>query len=350
MDAMTPLVPRARAGPIRRALAGFGALVGLAALPAAALAHGLAPAEPPTVAGLLFDWSFEPVVLLPVAMATVGWIVAVRRVNGAHPGNPVPRRRTASFLLGMAAIAFALMSGIDRYDTTLFSIHMVQHLLLMVVAAPLIALAAPITLALRLATPDVRRSILLPALHSRVAKVLAFPVFAWLQFAIVLWAAHLSPLFDAALESEPLHVVEHGLFLASALLFWWPAVALDPSPWRMPYPVRSLYVFLQAPQNTFLAVLLVTAPVSIYQHYAAVIRAWGPSALVDQGIAGGIMWIVGDVVFIGGALAIFAGWMRHEERATARAERRADAQRAAIREREARLAERLAAERAAPDG
>ena len=82
----------------------------------------------------------------------VWWLWAVRRVDAAHPRNPVPRRRTVAFLAGMLALAFALISGIERYDTTLFSVHMVQHVLLMLVAAPLIALAAPITLVLRLSS------------------------------------------------------------------------------------------------------------------------------------------------------------------------------------------------------
>ena len=97
------------------------------------------------------------------------------------PANPSrvggPWRSSA----GLAALAFALLSGIDRYDTTLFSVHMVQHVLLMLVAAPLIALAAPITLLLRLSSPETRHRWILPVLHSRVVRVLAFPVVAWLD-------------------------------------------------------------------------------------------------------------------------------------------------------------------------
>ena len=193
----------------------------------------------------------------------------------------------------MAAIAFALLSGIARYDTTLFSVHMVQHILLMLVAAPLIALAAPVTLVLRLASPETRRQWILPVLHSRVVRVLGHPVVAWVMFAAMMWVTHFSPLFDAALEDPLVHDLEHGLFLASAVLFWWPAVARDPAPWRMPHPVRALYVFLQMPQNTFLAVVILNASAPLYHHYATlaahvgVDRAGGPAARggdhVDRG-------------------------------------------------------------------
>ena len=131
-------------------------------------------------------------------------------------------------LAGLLAIAFALLSGIDRYDTTLFSVHMVQHVLLTLVAAPLIALAAPITLLLRVASPATRRRWILPILHSRVVRVLAFPVVAWLLFAASMWGSHFSPLFDAALEDPLIHDLEHALFLGAALLFWWPAVGARP--------------------------------------------------------------------------------------------------------------------------
>ena len=326
-----------------------GGLVGgflwLAAAASPALAHGFVPSEPPTIGNLLFGWSFDPQVILPLAILAIGWIVAVRRVDAAHPTNPVPRGRTIAFLAGLFAIAIALQSGIERYDTVLFSVHMVQHILLTLVAAPLLALGAPVTLALRVASPRVRRRWLLPILHSRPLRVLAHPVVAWLLFAGVMWAAHFSPLFDLALENRLVHDFEHALFLGAALLFWWPAVGADPGPWRLSHPTRLMYVFLQMPQNTFLAVIILNAQAVLYPHYATLVRPWGPTALFDQQAAGGIMWLAGDFLFIAAVAAILAGWMRHDERDTARAERQADVERAAIRTRESRLAERLAEER-----
>ena len=239
--------------------------------------HGETPDVPPSAGSLLLGWTFEPLPTLGVAVVLGWWWWAVRRVDAAHPANPVPRRRSVAFGLGMAAIAVALLSGIDRYDTTLFSVHMVQHLLLAMVAAPLIALAAPITLILRVSSPATRRRWILPVLHSRLVRVVAFPVVAWVLFAGVMWAAHFSALFDAALEDPLVHDLEHALFLGTGLLFWWPAVALDPAPWRMPHPLRALYVFLQMPQNTFLAVVILGATAPLYPHYVTLVRGWGPT-------------------------------------------------------------------------
>ena len=332
---------------LRRSVVAAGAPVvaaGVAwlAAPAAVLAHGPIPAEPPSVTSILFGWSFEPLVLLPLLGSALAWILAVRRVNAAHPANPVPRSRTLAFLGGLFAIAFALQSGIDQYDTALFSIHMVQHVLLILVAAPLIALSGPVTLALRVARPDIRRRYLLPILHSRPVRLLSHPVVAWLLLAAVMWGTHFSPLFDAALENPWLHDLEHLLFLVTALLFWWPAVARDPAPWRMPHPGRVMYVFLQMPQNTFLAVVILFASGPLYPHYATLNRPWGPSPLVDQQLAGAVMWLAGDFIFIGAIIAIVASWMRFEERDSARADRQAATEEVAIRAREVVLADRLA--------
>ena len=325
-------------------LVGLGAIVWLAAA-ASAVAHGPVPAEPPSAATLLLGWTFEPLPTLGIAVAAIWWWWAVRRVNAAHPTNPVPVRRSVAFAAGLAALAVALVSGVDRYDTALFSVHMFQHLLLAMVAAPLIALSAPITLVLRLVSPATRRRWVLPVLHSRVTRILAFPVVAWVIFASVMWVSHFSPLFDAALEDPLVHDLEHALFLGAGLLFWWPAVALDPAPWRMPHPARALYVFLQMPQNTFLAVVLLSAQAALYPHYATLVRTWGPTPLADQQAAAGIMWLVGDAIFLVAVMAIVVGWMRAEARDTARLDRQAASEMADIRIREGLLADRLARER-----
>lgn len=331
---------------MRSAAAGLLAALGATVIGATpVLAHGALPDEPPTLGSLLFGWSFEPSVVLALLAAAVAWLALVRRIDRAHPSNPVPRRRSVALLAGLAAIAVALLSGIEAYDTALFSVHMTQHLLLTLVAAPLIALGAPITTLLRAATPNVRRTILLPILHSRVLRVLAFPVVTWIVLAAVMWGSHFSPLFEASLEDPLVHDLEHALFLGAGLLFWWPAVGLDPSPWRLAYPVRLMYVFLQMPQNTFLAVTILGSGIPLYAHYASLGRTWGPSPLEDQQIAGGLMWLGGDILFLAAMAAILAGWMRHEQRGAAAGDRRDDRERADIREREVRLAERVAGER-----
>jgi putative copper resistance protein D len=320
-------------------------LAGWLAAASAVAAHGPAPSEPPTAASLLLGWTFEPLPTLAILAATGWWFWAVGRVRAAHPANPVPRRRTWAFLAGMAAIAFALISGIDRYDTTLFSVHMVQHVLLILVSAPLLALAAPVTLLLRVSSADTRRRWLVPFLHSRVVRVLSNPVVAWLTLAVVMWVSHFSPLFDAALEDPLVHDLEHALFLTAAILFWWPVVALDPAPSRMGHPGRLTHVFMQMTQNTFLAFVILGASSVLYRHYATLAVPWLPDPLADQKLAAGIMWIAGDAIFLGALLALMYGWMRSEERATPRADREAVEDMAEIRIREKRLADRLAEER-----
>jgi cytochrome c oxidase assembly factor CtaG len=327
---------------IALAVVGFGVSV-----PQVVAAHGVVAEGPPTAANLLFGWTFEPAVVIPLLAAALAWRYAVRRVNAQHPANPVPRIRSLTFYGALFAIAVALSSGIDRYDTVLFSVHMVQHLLLTLVAAPLFALSAPITLLLRLSSPATRRRWILPVLHSRAVRVLSFPVVSWLVFAAVMWGSHFSPLFDRALEDPLVHDLEHLGYLVAGVLFWWPAIGSDPSPWRMSHPVRVMYVFLQMPQNTFLAVAILNASQPLYPHYATLVRSWGPSPLIDQQIAAGIMWLFGDLGFLAAILGLVVAWMRHEERETGRADRRADEAMAAIRDRETRLADRLADERAA---
>jgi putative copper resistance protein D len=317
--------------------------------PGLVAAHGPVPHDPPTLGALAFDWSFEPLVAIPLLLAAVGWLALVRRVGRLHPASPVPVSRTLAFLGGLTAIAVALQSGIERYDTTLFSVHMVQHLLLLFGAPPLLALAAPVTQVLRAASPDARRRFLLPLLHSTLARVLGHPVVAWLTFTIVAWASHFSPLFDLSLENEGVHTLEHVGFLAAGLLFWWPVVGADPAPRRLTYPVRALYLLLQMPPSSFLGMAIVFAETPLYPHYATLGSPYGINALADQQLAGGIMWLTGDVVLIGAILAVVAAWMRHEERDAPAAERRADAGRARLRDRADQLARSRAAGREGGD-
>lgn len=300
------------------------------ALPSVVAAHGAIPPDPPTLASVVLGWHFDPLIAGGLLGSAVAWLLLVRRVRRLHPGHPVPPLRSAAFLGGLAAIAMALLSGIERYDTTLFSMHMVQHLLLMLVAAPLIALAAPVTQLLRAASPGVRSSWLLPVLHSHVVAAVGHPVVGWLTFTLVVWLSHFSPLFELALEDRGVHDLEHGAYLASALLFWWPVVAADPARRRLPHPVRALYLLLQLPVNSFLGMAILFADAPLYAHYATLGSPYGIRALADQQLAGGLMWLAGDVVFIGAILAVVAAWMRHEERDAPAAERRAEAQRAAI--------------------
>jgi putative copper resistance protein D len=296
-------------------------------VPAVALAHG-EPAPAPSWPGVLLEWSLDPLAVAGVGVVAMVYWTAVRQVAVAHPANPHPRHRSWTFAAGLVAIGLALMSPIEAYEGQLFSVHMVQHMLLELVAAPLLLAGAPITLALRAATPAWRRR-LLAVLQSRVIHALSFPVVAWILFAAVNWGWHFSVLYDEALENQLLHYLQHATFLGAALLFWWPVVGADPSPWRLPHPVRILYVFLAMPQNSFLGVALMSAGTVLYPHYVTNVRDWGPTPLEDQQLGGILMWVVGDVAFLAAMAVVVVMWMRHEDRRTMRLDARLASERAA---------------------
>ena len=315
--------------PMRRT-ASLLALLGVLATPTLALAHG-ADAPAPSFPGVLLAWRFDPLAIGMLVVTAAAWTWAVRRVDRAHPANRHPARRSWFFHGGLTAIGVALLSPIEAYEGLLFSVHMVQHMILMLVAAPLLLAAAPITLALRVSSPSVRRG-LLRLLQSRIVHVISFPVVAWILFAAVNWGWHFSILYDDALENQALHYFQHATFLGAALLFWWPVIGADPSPWRMPHPVRILYLFLAMPQNSFLGVALLSAPTVLYPHYVTNARDWGLSPLDDQRLGGVLMWTVGDLAFLIGMMVVVALWMRHEDRRTVHLDRRLAAERAARRE------------------
>jgi putative copper resistance protein D len=290
-------------------------------------AHGeTAPA--PELPGVLLAWRLDPLPLIAVALVAMAYLWASRRVAGRHPRNPPRGWRSWCFLGGLAAIVLALSSPVEAYEGQLFSVHMVQHMLLELVAAPLLLLGAPATLALRAAAPSVRRQ-LLALLHGRVVAVLTFPLLTWLLFAAVNWGWHFSTLYDQALDDQALHYLQHATFLLAALLFWWPVVAADPGRWRLAHPIRLFYLFLAMPQNSFLGVALMSAPAVLYPHYLSNVRSWGPTALADQNLGGVLMWVIGDLVFLTAMAAIVASWVRHEDRRTARLDARLDAEQTA---------------------
>ncbi len=298
----------------------------LLAAPSAVLAHGTG-APSPSFPSVLLTWRFDPIAIAMLVAAGGAYAWAVRRVNRAHPGNPHPAYRSWLFGGGLAAIGVALLSPVEAYEGLLFSVHMVQHMLLQLVAAPLLLAGAPITLALRASGQSVRK-LLLSLLQSRLVHVISFPVIAWVLFAAVNWGWHFSVLYDRALENQALHYFQHATFLGAARLFWWPALGIDPSPWRVPHPVRLLYLFMAMPQNSFLGVALMSASTVLYPHYLTNLRDWGPTPLEDQQLGGVIMWVVGDLAFLAGMAVVVALWMRHEERRTVRLDRRLAADRA----------------------
>lgn len=296
--------------------------LGMVLAPGSVLAHGDAAAAP-TLSTIAGTWLLDPLPWIGSILAVAAYLLAVRRVNRHHPRNPVPAWRMAAWLAGVGVALVALVSAIDVYADDLLSVHMVQHILLTLVVPPLLALAAPITLLLRVASPRTRQRWLLPALHSRAIRVAASPIVAWTAFAAVLWATHFTPLYDAALENPTVHVAEHALFLASGVLFWWPVIASDPGPRRMGYGPRVVYLLAQMPVGAAVGLTIYFATDVLYAHYATLERAWGPTAPEDQQIAGILMWGAGNVAMLAAIAAVIAAWMRAEMRRSARLERRA---------------------------
>jgi putative membrane protein len=292
------------------------------------LAHGAAAPEPTTLSALT-SWSIDPLPWIAALLAAVGYLIAVWRVNRGHPRVPVPLWRVVAWLAGVGTTLVALVSAVDVYAADLLSVHMVQHLLLAMVAPPLLALGAPVTLLLRIASPRARRRLILPVLHSRVVRVLASPFVAWPLFAVAMWFTHFSPLYEAALEDPTVHLAEHLVYLASGMLFWWPVVAADPIPHRLGYGARLAYVVLQMPVNAAVGLAIYFAPTVLYPHYATIARSWGPDALTDQQIGGVMMWGTGDLLLLLAVPAIVAAWMRADTRRSRRSDARLLATRAA---------------------
>lgn len=306
------------------ASAGIGT-VGVVLSTGTVLAHSSGGAPAPTLAGVVGWWSLDPLPWFGTATAAIASLVAARRVNRRRPRVPVPVWRQMAWLAGLATVLIALVSAIDLYSGELLSVHMVQHLLLAMIAPPLLALGAPVTLLLRVADPATRRRLILPILHSRIVRVVASPLGAWSLFTAAMFVTHFSPLYEAALENEGVHIAEHLVFLVTGTLFWWPIVAADPVPGRLRYPARVVYVVLQMPVNAAVGLAIYFAPTVLYAHYATLERTWGPSARVDQQVGGAIMWGAGDLILLLTVPILVAAWMRADARRT----RRDDARRVA---------------------
>ncbi|MFN2588511.1 MAG: cytochrome c oxidase assembly protein [Actinomycetota bacterium] len=279
----------------------------------APLAHGDVPPAP-SGGDALAAWSFEPVVWAGLAGAAWLYRRGVRRVPGW------PRSRTRCGVAGLVALLFALSGPPAVYDGSLFWVHMVQHLLVVLVAAPLLAFSAPVTLALRSAGPSVRSRVL-RVVRARPARIVAHPLVAWTTFGAVMWLSHYSSLYDAALESGALHLLEHGLYLAAALLFWAPVAGMEPAR-RLSRPLRVAYLLAALPVQSFLGLAVYSADEPLYRHYEILGRPWGPAPLDDQQLAGIAMWIGGDLLLLAWTGVAAAAWLRAEAREEARVDRR----------------------------
>ena len=278
---------------------------------------------PLTPARLVTAWEFEPLPVLAVLGAAGLYLYAVRRLRSR--GVPWSPWRTASFcLLGLGFVLLATTSALATYDTTLISVHMVQHMLLNMAAPIFLVLGAPITLALR-TLPTRPRRLLLAALHSRVARVLTFPVVAGALFVVNPFALYLTGWYEATLRNPLLHDLNHVHFVLVGYLWFESILGTDPLPSRPPHLFRLLAVVVTLPFHAFLGITLLGAVQPLAEDwYVSLDREWPPSLLRDQEWAGGILWATGDLVGLVVLVVLFAQWVRASEREAAREDRRLD--------------------------
>jgi cytochrome c oxidase assembly factor CtaG len=274
------------------------------------LAH---PGQPPAPHDLWSTWNLHPVLL--GGLLLVAW--AYRRGQTSGPRRPIDTWRTRCFTAALVALGVALLSPLDALSSALASAHMVQHLLLVLVAAPLLALSAPFGTLLRGSPPAVRRASgrwrrRLRLTH-RNLRAVGHPAAVWLLHVGVLWFWHAAVPYDAALDSAPLHILEHASFLVTAVLFWHTVIGTR-SPGRVSNGLAALLVFAMAMQSVFLSVLLTFARTPWYSSYATTTTPWGLDPLADQQLAGVIMWIPAGAVYLVTALTLLVTWIRATER------------------------------------
>lgn len=266
--------------------------------------------QPPLPHDLWSSWNLDPLLLVALVVAAE----AYRRGRAGSRRRDVWRARCFAGVL--VALFVALVSPLDALGSALASAHMVQHVLLVLVAAPLLAVSAPTSALLRGSPLRVRRAArwrrrggVGPAL----LRPLGHPAAAWLLHVAALWFWHASVPYDAALRSEALHVLEHASFLVTGLVFWRVVIGARFAG-RVSQGLGVLLVFGMAMQSVLLSVLLTFARTPWYSGYATTTTPWGLDQLADQQLAGAIMWVPAGVVYVGVALSLMVSWLRAIER------------------------------------
>jgi cytochrome c oxidase assembly factor CtaG len=285
----------------------------------------------PTLPEFTLGRVFTETSLEPVPFVLTVWIAGLYLLGVVvlhRRGDRWPLGRTCSFVLGMALFWWATSSGLAAYDTTLLSVHMVQHMVLSMLVPLSLALGAPITLALR--TLPVRpRRWLLVCLHSRAARVLSFPPLTFTLYVLSPWALYFTGWYDASLSSEFVHEAMHVHLVLVGCLFFWPLVGIDPVPGRVAYPFRVLLVVLTLPFHAFLGVTIMGQQELIGGAWYPSLHqgpmgTWLPAPIDDQHTAGGILWGSGDLIGLVVFVVLFVQWVRSSMREAVREDRRLD--------------------------
>jgi putative membrane protein len=299
-----------RARPAKRLL-----LLALSALWGVGLAHDGTLITPATLSSA---WNWDPLILFSLIAASLlyarGLWVLWRR---AGVGRGVGRWQAAAFAGGIYTLFVALVSPLDALGHALFSAHMAQHMLLALVAAPLLVLGAPLLPLLWVLPGRGRRAAGSWWNDSRRARALwhglTGPLVVCCLFAVILWVWHLPGLYQAAVESALVHALEHASMLFAAGLFWW-LVVQPLGRRRLNYGGAILLVFITSVHSTVLGALFVFAPTPLYPLYEASVGAWGLTPIADQRLAGLIMRTPGTFIFLLTIAVLFLLWLSEMER------------------------------------
>jgi putative copper resistance protein D len=286
------------------------------------------PDGPPTPRSVFLEWLPEPLFLGISLIAVLLYAAGTRRLW--RSGTRWPWLRLVSWCAGWAVVVFATNSGLAAYAPLRFSVHMAQHLALMTLAPVFMVLGAPVTLALRtlrLTTePGMRgpREWLRLALHSRLTRLLAHPVVALVVLVVSLFGMYFTGLYEVALRSHLAHLAMLAHLLAAGYLFYWSVVGVDPTPHRVPPPVRMLVLFAAMGFHAFFGVALMQSGVATAADwYAALDLPWLGDPVADQRTAGGIAWSFGEIPSLVVAIALLVQWLRVDEREARRYDRAA---------------------------
>jgi putative membrane protein len=262
------------------------------------------------------SWSVEPVVVISLLLTAILFIAGLRRCKSLRKWEAL------CFAGGWLALLVALVSPLHAWGRVLFSAHMSQHEVLMLVAAPLLVLGRPIVVFLWALPLNWSRRIgnlgkLTPI--NQLWRVITIPLVAWVLHAVALWTWHIPSLFEAVLHNEAVHTAQHLSFLISALLFWW--ALIHGSQGAMGYGAAVLYLFTTSVHSGVLGALITVAGSVWYPSYAGLTTSWGLTPLEDQQLGGLIMWIPAGLVYVIAGLALFAGWLHEADRRAERRER-----------------------------
>jgi putative copper resistance protein D len=276
-------------------------------MPAAGLVAD--PTAPLTASSAFSQWQFAPVVTVAVAVLAALYLLGVVRVRREHPSNPWPLLRSLSFIAGLVVVVLATQSSIGAYDDVLFSVHMIQHLMLIMVAPPLLVAGRPVMLLLHASRNPLHRWTK-QVIRSRVVTALTCPPVAAVIYAAAIVGTHLTGFMNVALRHEQVHNGEHVLYLVAGYLYFLPLLGSEPIKWKMSFPTRFLLLALSMPVDTFVGVVLLQANKELFPAYLHTGRTWGPSPLADLHLGGAIMWVGGDALMFVLVLCVFVAFLR----------------------------------------